>query len=93
MDSPNFLIDTVTVPTDVDPFLGQRRNRIIERGRQLPERREFILGALASLYWDHEEVVSDETRLYLVDALTDYAIEADIDTNRAYEIWHAVRED
>lgn len=93
MSSPNFLIDTSSVPANVDPFLGQQRNKIIERGRQHPGKHEFILGALAALYWDHQHSASDETRFYLRDAQTEYALEAGIDSDRAHEIWHAGQED
>jgi len=93
MSNPNFVSDTTTVPEGVDPFLGRQRNMIIERGRQHPDKREFILGALASLYWDHQEVASDETRFHLADARIEYAIEAGIDEKRAHEIWHAGQED
>lgn len=91
--APNDIIDTYTVPEDVDPVIAQERNQLIEDWRAGDAEDQIVLAGIARLYWANQDTASDQTRHWLVDTKIDFAVEAGIDSDTAFDIWEKVQEE
>jgi hypothetical protein len=87
MVTPEFLVDTVEIPDGVDQEIAERRNALVEQWRTGEIDADTALGGVAKIYWENMTTASEDTRFWLVDTLSHFAIDANMEARHAHDIW------
>lgn len=84
---PGFTVDTEAIPEKVDPRFARIRNGHIEDWRNGKVDAVTALRHLLRLYWSTQTATNQETNFYLVDAASEFPVEAGISVEDSGRIW------
>ncbi len=82
-----FKVITDIIPPNVDLELAKQRNRLIKSWRDDETDAVDVARQLHELYWKTQSLTNGETNIYLMDAVVEFSVEADISSEQAGQLW------
>jgi len=87
-ERPPFKVITDIIPAGVDLELAKQRNNLIKSWRDGEADALSVARELHGLYWQTQNLTNGETNVYLMDAVVEFSVEANLTQKQASELWH-----